>query len=307
MSTVPGNAAVVPTELATTARVVVGVDGTAHSLTALKWAVYEAVRRQCPLHVVTCGEVPVVSEAGGLGSAVFTNTYLDAMEQYLLSVNATAVGKASAAAHGLTVTGETVLGSPAFALSGMTTATDVLVVGATNHPGRMTDLLGSVASVATHRAKGPTVVVRGDVASGTGLNRIVVGVDGSPDSLRALRWGAAEARLAHAELAVVHAWSDPYAASEMGLGDTRGAALRAAQQVIDDAMRVVAEAEPGVTATPLLVEGHPAKAVIDAAGPSHLLVVGSRGRGGFRALLLGSVSRTVLEHAACSVAVVPHD
>ena len=305
MNTEGSNAAVLP-DPTTIERVVVGVDGGSHSLTALKWAIFEAQRRGCPLHVVTCGEVPVLSEAGGLGSAVFTNTFLDSMEKYLLDVNGTAVGKARAAAPTIVVTGETVLGSPAYALSSLVSQNEILVVGATNHPGRMTDLLGSVATVATHRAKGPTVAVRG-VGASSRLDRVVVGVDGSENSVKALRWAVVEARLSGADLMIVHAWNDPNFDSELTMIDTRAAAQRAGQAVLDQACALVETLDPLASTTAALVEGHPAKSVIEAASPADLVVVGSRGRGGFRALLLGSVSRLVLEHAPCSVVVIPHD
>jgi nucleotide-binding universal stress UspA family protein len=249
----------------------------------------------------------MLGEAGALGTAVFTNTYLTSMEQYLVGVNSNAISTARAAAPAITVAGETVLGSPAFALSGLVSPRDVLVVGATNHPGRMTDLLGSVATVATHRAKGPTIAVRGDLPTSTHLDRVVVGVDGSSGSLRALRWAAAEARLAEAGLTVVHAWNDPGFDAEVSLAETRTAVKLAAHAIVGEAVALVGALEPLVPTTAIVVEGHPAKAIFDAASPKDLVVVGSRGRGGFRALLLGSVSRVVLEHAPCSVAVIPHD
>lgn len=292
-------------DLPTIEQVVVGVDGGAHSLLALQWAIDEATRRGCRLHVVTCGEVPVVAEAGGLGSAVFTNTYLAAMEQHLLSVNAAAVSRARALLPH-EVTGETVLGSPAQALSALVAPNDILVVGATNHPGRLSGVLGSVATTAAHRAKCVTIAVRGDNARPTKFDRVVVGVDGSLNSALALRWALAEASLAAVPMIIVHAWNDPDFDNELSLGDSRTLRQQHAQTLLDDIVTTAASIDPTVSVTPLLIEGHPAKALIDAADAKDLVVVGSRGRGGFRALLLGSVSRGVLEHAACSVAVVPH-
>ena len=286
-------------------QVVVGVDGGPHSLVALQWAINEAARRGCRLHVVTCGEVPVVAEAGGLGSAVFTNTYLAAMEQHLLGVNAAAVSRARALLPH-EVTGETVLGSPAHALSALVAPNDVLVVGATNHPGRLTSLVGSVATTTAHRAKCVTVAVRGEITRSPKFDRVVVGVDGSPDSAHALRWALGEAKRGAAPLTIVHAWSDPDFDNELSLGDSRAVRQRHAQSLLDDMLTTAAAIDPTVSLTPVLVEGHPAKAIIDVAQAKDLVVVGSRGRGGFRAMLLGSVSRSVLEHASCSVAVVPH-
>jgi nucleotide-binding universal stress UspA family protein len=304
MNATTGSAALLE-ESTTIDQVVVGVDGGPHSLIALQWAINEASRRGCRLHVVTCGEVPVVAEAGGLGSAVFTNTYLAAMEQHLLGINAAAVSRARALLPH-EVTGETVLGSPAHALSALVAPSDVLVVGATNHPGRLTGLVGSVATTAAHRAKCVTVAVRGEITRSPKFDRVVVGVDGSLDSVHALQWALGEAKLAAAPMTIVHAWSDPDFDNELSLGDSRALRQRHAQSLLDDMIATAAAIDPTVNLTPVLVEGHPVKAIVDVGHAKDLVVVGSRGRGGFRAMLLGSVSRSLLEHAACSVAVVPH-
>jgi nucleotide-binding universal stress UspA family protein len=143
---------------------------------------------------------------------------------------------------------------------------------------------------------------------------IVVGVDGSEASKEALRWAAAEARLRGARLRVVHAWTVPLsiAAPEPSvLGhpmlpgpsveEVRAALAERAERVLDDA---VAGLE-GVEVEPELVEGTPAHALVRAAEGADLVVVGSRGLGGFKGLLLGSVSQQCTHHAPCPVVIVP--
>ena len=136
-----------------------------------------------------------------------------------------------------------------------------------------------------------------------GDGRIVVGVDGSPASERALEWAAAEAERSGASLSLVSAWLFPMAlgyAFTTTVDDVR----RSAQEAIDRAMARVAVVAPGVPVGGETVEQAPAPALVAAAAGAQLLVVGSRGLGGFQGLLLGSVSQYCTRHATCSVVVV---
>ena len=134
------------------------------------------------------------------------------------------------------------------------------------------------------------------------MRKIIVGVDSSDNGAVALRWAVAEAAHHNAEVLAVFAWSfldqghrapgapfDP----EFGEGD--------ATQILDDA---VAAAGVDVEPTKVLVNDIPSDAIVAAAGPEDLIVVGARGLGGFKGLLLGSVSQRVLELAPCAVAVI---
>jgi nucleotide-binding universal stress UspA family protein len=170
---------------------------------------------------------------------------------------------------------------------------------------------------------------------------IVVGVDASPDSKKALAWAAEEARLWQAVLRVVYAFharelaAPEYAPTEHGLvgggvnpsldtydagsvarADT-SATLRdrtrfeeAARSTADDGLSSVLyelrDTLAGVEVERVVIDDrHPAEALVELSGDADLLVVGSRGRGGFKQMLLGSVSHAVVLHAACPVVVVP--
>jgi nucleotide-binding universal stress UspA family protein len=143
---------------------------------------------------------------------------------------------------------------------------------------------------------------------------IVVGVDGSPASRAALRWAAEEARLRGARLVAVRAWSfvPPAPMAEPGMVpmpaiDYAGTIEAERDAVESELDAVFAEAfpeGPPVTVERMLVEGGAGDALEDAASDADLLVVGSRGRSGLAAALLGSVSKHVLQHAACPVVVV---
>jgi nucleotide-binding universal stress UspA family protein len=133
--------------------------------------------------------------------------------------------------------------------------------------------------------------------------RIVVGVDGSPPSDRALAWAVAEARRSGAPLHLVSAWMFPMALG-YAFTSTVKEVRQNAQDVIDRAMAKVDELAPGVTVTGETTEQTPGPALVAAAKGADMLVVGSRGLGGFEGLLIGSVSQYCTRHATCSVVVV---
>jgi nucleotide-binding universal stress UspA family protein len=138
-------------------------------------------------------------------------------------------------------------------------------------------------------------------------NTIVVGVDGSEASVRALEFAIAEARLRGADVKAVNAWHIPASAYEGWVP----AAIdpldfeRIAQETLDKSLAKAGGADSGVSVTPLTREGQPADVLIAEAREADLLVVGSRGLGGFKGLLLGSVSQQCAQHASCPVTIVP--
>lgn len=139
------------------------------------------------------------------------------------------------------------------------------------------------------------------------MARIVVGIDGSDGSARALRWAVDEARLREAEVEAVHTYVHPVGAYPFMVPAEDDAALRdAAQRVIDDAVAAVPGAQEVVTQR-TVSSGGAAGALCETAAGADLMVVGARGLGGFRGLLLGSVSQQVVTHAPCPVVVVGPD
>lgn len=139
------------------------------------------------------------------------------------------------------------------------------------------------------------------VASSAG--RIVVGVDGSPSSIDALLWAARISVAIGAEIDAVTAWEYP---TQYGMS---GALMN--YRPDEDAGLALAEAlrkafgdQPPSGLRSVVIEGRPAKLLIDLSDGAEMLVVGSRGHGGFAGLLLGSVSAPVAEHANCPVVVI---
>ena len=143
---------------------------------------------------------------------------------------------------------------------------------------------------------------------------ILVGVDGSPASHEALRWAAQEAELRSARLVAVHVWAyvsvaplgDP-GMIPMPAVDLPGqleAERDAANADFDQAIAEVLGSGSTIELEKRLVEGDPGEVLVSASAAADLVVVGSHGRSGFRAALLGSVSRHVIDHAVCPVVVL---
>jgi nucleotide-binding universal stress UspA family protein len=159
------------------------------------------------------------------------------------------------------------------------------------------------------------------------VERVVVGVDGSPESRKALLWAAQDARRRGAELRVVHVHEprlgyNPYEVSYASTSSPRNverlaleerrwrehqrlAARQEAESVLDDLLEDLPAELRDVPIDRVVREGpRPARLLLDSARTADVLVVGSRGRGGFTGLLLGSVSAQCAQHASCPVVIV---
>ena len=135
-------------------------------------------------------------------------------------------------------------------------------------------------------------------------HRIVVGIDGSDSSIAALCWAANQAESTGSGLEVIITWewpttvgwAPPFAADYTPEGDAR--------RVLDEAVEKVRSTHPDVDVRSIVIEGHPAPALIEASRGADLLVLGSRGHGQFVGMLLGSVSEHCVTHAHCPVLVL---
>ena len=135
--------------------------------------------------------------------------------------------------------------------------------------------------------------------------RIVAGVDGSAGSVAALRWAVGQAELTGATLVVVTTWEYPatYGWAPAYPEDTDWATPTG--KLLSETIHEVLGDSPPVPVEQKVVEGHAAQVLLDESAGADLLVVGSRGRGGFTGLLLGSVSQHCVQHARCPVVVLP--
>jgi nucleotide-binding universal stress UspA family protein len=132
---------------------------------------------------------------------------------------------------------------------------------------------------------------------------IVVGFDGSPDSMRALDWALGEADLRDAPVTLCHAWRGSHSSGATG-GGAVDEPEAAAQRVLAEGCRRAAQQAPSVQLRAQLIAGNPAEALAQAADDATLIVVGARGAGGLHDRLLGSVSAGLARHAPCPVVVV---
>lgn len=131
--------------------------------------------------------------------------------------------------------------------------------------------------------------------------RIVVGVDGSPASARALEWALNQGALTGAAVEAVNAWQVPQVPG--ALISTLGVDLStSSKEILRNAVKAIGASPESVTER--TAQGHPVKVLVDASDGADLLVVGNRGHGGFTGMLLGSVSGHVLAYAHCPTVIV---
>ncbi|HXZ63782.1 MAG TPA: universal stress protein [Streptosporangiaceae bacterium] len=144
------------------------------------------------------------------------------------------------------------------------------------------------------------------------MSGVIVGIDGSHHSSRALDWAMSEAALRNAELTVITVHSvpaSPWSGRPVTFpsdADTVDQIRKSAQDAVNKAADALGDHQPKSVQV-LAANGFPAKILVDTSASADLLVVGSRGGGGFGTLLLGSVASQVVHHAKCPVVVVPAD
>ncbi|GAB3225192.1 universal stress protein [Glycomyces halotolerans] len=139
---------------------------------------------------------------------------------------------------------------------------------------------------------------------GQGQRRIVVGVDGSPSSIQALKWALTQAEATDSTVEAVRTWEIPTDYGMAAIMFPGEGFAEAAQEALAEAVEKATGGQPNPRLEQKVVEGHAADALLKQAELADLLVVGSRGHGGFVGALLGSVSQYCIQHAKCPVVVV---
>ncbi len=137
----------------------------------------------------------------------------------------------------------------------------------------------------------------------TQFNKIIVGVDGSPSSNAALEWAAQEAEIRGATLELIHAWNYPnlgYGGYVAVLEDFE----KDASSLLDEVVASVKKGHPNLKLVSSLLQGPTAQTIMDRAKEADMVVVGSRGRGGFSGLLLGSVGQQLVHHCPAPVVII---
>jgi nucleotide-binding universal stress UspA family protein len=275
--------------------IVVGVDGSEHSRRALDWGVDEATRRHCPLRLVHSEARDHVKQER-----------LTEAEQML----AREAAYAASVAPGVEIATEFDDAPPTLGLLVEGAGAEMIVVGNRGRGGFASLGLGSVGVTLASHCPCPLVVVRGphqETGPGPSVGRVVVGVDGSAMSELALEFAFQEASLHGSGLTAAHTWTLPVGLPS-GLLTTMGSNVELLEedqeQVLERSLAGWRERHPDVSVAAKTLVGHVGHALIEESRGALMVVVGSRGRGGFSGLVLGSTSQALIHHAPCPVAVV---
>lgn len=281
--------------------VLVGVDGSPESTRAVRWAAQEAALLGAALHVVHAWVWPLYRVPLGAGTLAPPGSGLQAQAERVL---ADAEAVARAVAPDVRVSTSLLVGGAAPQLLHHCTGARLVVVGHRGLGGFTGLLLGSVGITLSAHAPIPVVVVRGVPADD---GPVVVGVDDSPAAADVVDVAFQEAARRGAELVAVHAWTVALGTVDGGFEDYHQAAAdgeRAGRRLLEAVVARVAPRYPEVATTTLRLGDRSAAAeLVDASTGAQLVVVGSRGVGGLRGLLLGSTAHAVIHHAACPVLV----
>ncbi|GAA1694581.1 universal stress protein [Nonomuraea maheshkhaliensis] len=270
-----------------TGHIVVGVDGSKAAQAAVAWAADDARRRDLTLRIVhVCERQPAEHAAG-----------------YCTNTLAFARDLAGELADGVPVTTELLAGNVVDRLLAESETADSVVLGSRG-VGEFTGLLvGSVSLAVAGHATGPVVVVRDP--DGARHDRVMVGYDGSEHAEAAMEYAVEHARAHGARLDVLHAWRTPAFSPYMAAYNSYLATLYQDEvRAVADSVARWREKNPDIEITQETLSGHPVGLLAGAATTADLVVVGSRGRGGFASAVMGSVSHGVLHHVTCPVAVV---
>lgn len=283
------------------APIVVGVDGSESASTAVGWAAEEAVRHRAPLKLVHAYLLPT----RGYPDVVVTGREVrEAFEQQ----GRQWLEEAARDVRDLVPDVETsiVVDRPAAALVAASRDARLVVVGSRGLGGFSGLLVGSVAVAVAAHGGSPVVVVRDSYPT---AGPVVVGVDGSPASEEAIGFAFEEASLRGTTLTALLAWTDflvenPYTTRLTVDWDEVHEQQR---QLLAQRLAGRQQQYPDVAVERVVVRERTVRALLEAGRDAQLLVVGSRGRGGFTGMLLGSTSQALVHHAPCPLAVVrPH-
>lgn len=283
--------------------VFVGVDGSSHSDLAVRWAAAYAAERGHPLVIVHATEDP----SGGHGREDLKDPGTASPPQDPRVVK-DALTLSLDTSPGLRVSTHVAWQDPRALLAREAAGGSLLVLGARGRGPIAGLLLGSVTTALTTRPPCPLVVVRPEPTSAESTRLpVVVGVDGDEDSTGAVSFAFEMASWHDRNLMAVYALGVANAYSYFDVpSDEQVRRLRAECKLrVAESLAGHAETFPEVSVDTVLSSESAARALNTASATAHLIVVGTRGRGPLAARFLGSVSRSVVEHAHCTVAVVP--
>ena len=292
-----------------TQHIVVGYDGSPAATAAVHWAANEAERRSVDLELVHAYATPVMFGAMGAGASPSTFDAIRLDAEHIAGEGTQLVHRE---APSLRVRTEIVVGPPAAVLRERSHDAQMLVVGVSGHHALAGAVLGSVTSRLAGAVTCPFVVVQPGIAvEDWDALPVVVGLDGSGSSETALEFAFDTASRRDVPLLAVRVWDDTPIdgwSYTYALEVDRTAMDARERQALHEQLTTWSDKYPDVQVDAIVLRGHPADALVRAGHLIErrpgLIVVGSRGRGGFAGLVLGSTSHGVIAHAECPVAVV---
>lgn len=289
--------------------IVVGVDGSPPSTLAIEWAARDAEMRNIPLKLVHL-VAPVVSTVGPWPELPPPADYLRFQEtqahQIIEEAHKVAV-EATSKSHASQIECEVRHAPILSTLVELSKQAEMIVVGSRGQGAMARALLGSVSSGLVRHAHCPVAVIHDEDAHAARSPHapVVVGIDGSPESELATEIAFDEASRRGVELVALQAWSDTGPLNfAPGHAPIEWANIQAREeQLLAERLSGWRERYPDVVVRKAVVSDRPAPRLLEQAETAQLVVVGSRGRGGFPGMLLGSVSRTVVNSARIPVIV----
>ncbi|WP_159844091.1 universal stress protein [Nocardia sp. CY41] len=281
--------------------IVVAVDGSATSYHAAAWAAADAALHRARLHIVTSVSV---RPGYGLGA-----TLTEADVEWLrkdgerVLTEAARVARTTAAGEALTISTELTVAPIIPDLIDRSGRARTLVVGSRGLGAFRRELLGSVSAAMTRHAHCPVAVVRSTSATDplTSGKPVLVGVDGTTNSVPAVELAFEEASRRKVGLIALHTWSD---SSGIDLVPGWDAVREREDALLAENLAGFGERYPDVAVRRVLVRDRPVRSLFDQSEDAQLLVVGSHGRGGFTGMLLGSTSAALLHSVECPILVV---
>ncbi len=292
--------------LNTADRIVVGTDGSLAAHSAVDWAAREATQRELPLLIVSAvPEHPLPRRASLFAALGKDRDYLENLRDRARVKLSDEVRRVQKMHPDLRVEKALVEEIASYPLARATKDAALVVVGARGHsaPLRVKALGGISDAVVTH-AHGPVAVIPEEASQPMGP--VIVGVDDAPAAHEAIRVAFLEAARRGVALVAIFVWHEPALAADTALmGSMALSEVSTEMKVfVEELLADEAAKYPQVPVEYRVEVGYPASVLIDGSRNASLVVVGSRGRGGFAGLMLGSTSRAVLRDAHCPVMVV---
>jgi nucleotide-binding universal stress UspA family protein len=278
--------------------ILAGFDGSGAAAAAARWAADEAERRHAGLTILGCYAVPIVTDYG-IAAGTLVTADLDAIATATRRGLDEITTRLAESHPALAVNAAAVQGGASSVLVEQAAHADLLVVGSTGAGEAASWLFGSVAHAVARSSPCPVALVTREHTTSE-HPRVVVGVGEFERSLTALDWAIDEADILGGELTVVHAWSYPYGTETAMARDF----IRVDAATEMDRSVEHARLRGGGMVEGRLAEADAADELVAAAEDADVLVVGTRGRGGLRSILFGSVSSEVICRAPCPIVVV---